>query len=88
MSCSAAPSVVVRAFAGVSHDVLGQYPTTAAVFLPHGRPPAVGDVLVQHDLARSLETIARDRLDLMKEGETIYRISPALPDPSRMRRNP
>lgn len=32
--------------------------------------------------------IARDKLDLMKEGETVYRISPALPDPSKMRRNP
>jgi cell division protein FtsB len=33
-----------------------------------------------------LETIARDRLDLMKEGETIYRIDPApTPDQSNMR---
>ena len=32
--------------------------------------------------------MSRDKLDLMKEGETIYRISPSLPDPSRMRRNP
>jgi cell division protein FtsB len=33
-----------------------------------------------------LETIARDRLDLMKEGETIYRIDPApTPDQSRMK---
>jgi cell division protein FtsB len=32
-----------------------------------------------------LETIARDRLDMMKEGETIYRIDPApTPDQSRM----
>jgi cell division protein FtsB len=26
-----------------------------------------------------LETLARDRLDLMKEGETIFRLEPALP---------
>ena len=32
-----------------------------------------------------LETIARDRLDLMKEGETIYRIDPDKPDRSKMR---
>jgi cell division protein FtsB len=29
--------------------------------------------------------IARDRLDLMKEGETIYRIDPIKPDKSKMR---
>jgi len=36
-----------------------------------------------------LETIARDRLDMMKEGETIYRIDPApTPDQSNMHLNP
>ena len=32
--------------------------------------------------------IARDRLDLMKEGETIYRFEPPKPDKSNMRLNP
>jgi cell division protein FtsB len=33
-----------------------------------------------------IETIARDRLDMMKDGETIYRIDPApTPDISHMR---
>ncbi len=32
--------------------------------------------------------VARDKLDLMKDGETIYRIEPSRPDPSKMRRNP
>jgi cell division protein FtsB len=33
-----------------------------------------------------IETIARDRLDMMKDGETIYRIDPApTPDQSHMR---
>jgi cell division protein FtsB len=36
-----------------------------------------------------IETIARDRLDMMKQGETIYRIDPApTPDQSNMRLNP
>jgi cell division protein FtsB len=36
-----------------------------------------------------IETIARDRLDMMKDGETIYRIDPApTPDQSHMRLNP
>jgi cell division protein FtsB len=35
-----------------------------------------------------IETIARDRLDMMKEGETIYRIDPApTPDQSQMHLN-
>ena len=33
-------------------------------------------------------TIARDKLDLMKDGETIYRFDPAKTDPARLRRNP
>ena len=32
--------------------------------------------------------IARDKLDLMHPGETIYRLDPPKPDPQRMRRNP
>jgi len=52
------------------------------------------DLLAQHtrevDLLKNdptyIETIARDRLDMMKEGETIYRIDPApTPDQSNMR---
>ena len=55
------------------------------------------DLLAQHtrevDLLKNdptyIETIARDRLDMMKEGETIYRIDPApTPDQSNMRLNP
>ena len=55
------------------------------------------DLLAEHtrqvDLLKNdptyIETIARDRLDMMKEGETIYRIDPApTPDQSNMRLNP
>ena len=40
--------------------------------------------LLKHD-PEYIGTIARDRLDLMKEGETIYRIEPPRPDKSKMR---
>ena len=52
------------------------------------------DLLAEHtrevDLLKNdptyIETIARDRLDMMKEGETIYRIDPEpTPDQSHMR---
>jgi cell division protein FtsB len=39
---------------------------------------------LKHD-PEYLATLARDRLDLMKEGETIYRIEAPKPDKSQMR---
>lgn len=39
-------------------DRLSRFPASAAQFLPGGQPPKVGDVLVQPDLARTLEAIA------------------------------
>jgi gamma-glutamyltranspeptidase/glutathione hydrolase len=32
-----------------------QWPSTAAIFLPEGRPPAIGDLFVQSDLGRTLQ---------------------------------
>lgn len=33
---------------------------TARIYLPHGRPPRVGELLVQSDLARTLRTLANE----------------------------
>ena len=35
-----------------------RWPSNAAIYLPGGRPPAVGDIFVQADLARSLQYMA------------------------------
>src|SRR5215469_17936107 len=35
-----------------------KWPTTAAIFLPGGRPPAAGEMFVQSDLARTLQYMA------------------------------
>ncbi len=35
-----------------------RWPSNAAIYLPEGRPPAVGDVFVQADLGRSLQYMA------------------------------
>ena len=35
-----------------------QWPTTAAIFLPNGRPPEVGEIFVQSDLGRTLQYMA------------------------------
>ncbi len=42
--------------------------------------------LLKHD-PEYVGLIARDRLDLMKDGETIYRLDPPKPAPSTMRLN-
>lgn len=39
-------------------SLLARYPSSARIFLPQGRPPQVGESLVQSDLARSLRIIA------------------------------
>lgn len=39
---------------------LAHFPETARTFLPGGQPPALGSLIVQPDLARSLRTIAQE----------------------------
>lgn len=50
---------VCGAIAGAA-DLLARQGGGAAVFVPNGRVPVAGERLVQADLARTLETIARD----------------------------
>ncbi|MYU31533.1 gamma-glutamyltransferase [Streptomyces sp. SID8358] len=45
------------------------FPATAALFLPGGRPPAVGSVLRNPDLARTYETLGRKGIDELYRGE-------------------
>lgn len=59
--------------------VLAQYPATAAIFLPQGRPPEVGEVLVQKDLAESLRLVARGGSEVFYRGQ----IAQAIHDYSR-----
>ncbi|MCC7024949.1 MAG: gamma-glutamyltransferase [Thermomicrobiales bacterium] len=49
-------------------DELRAYPTTAAIFLPNGRPPRPGEILRQRDLARTLATVARGGPDAFYRG--------------------
>ncbi len=39
-------------------DEIRQWPTTAAIFLPDGRPPAAGEIFRQTDLGRTLQYMA------------------------------
>ena len=63
-----------------SQDVLKRYPSSAKIFLPQGRPPGVGEVLVQRDLARSLETIAREGPHTFYDGPLADRIAAYMRD--------
>ncbi len=51
-----------------SAHVLARNPSSARIFLPNGRPPRVGEILVQADLAGSLRRIADDGARAFYEG--------------------
>ena len=48
--------------------VISKYPTSARALLPGGKPPLAGDLFVQADLGRTLETIAREGADVFYRG--------------------
>lgn len=56
-------------------DLLAQDEAAAAIFLANGRSPKAGDRLVQADLARTLETIAREGSETFYRGDLARRIT-------------
>ena len=57
-----------------SVDKLSQFPSTAAVFMPNGRPPRMGEIIKQPDLAASMRHLARAGSDDFYKGELADRI--------------
>ncbi len=49
-------------------DDYQRWPSSAAVFLPNGKPPAVGDLFVQSDLGRTLQYMADEEAAHKKQG--------------------
>lgn len=49
-------------------EALARFPATAAIFLPHGRVPATGQVIVRGDYARTLQQIASEGADTLYTG--------------------
>jgi gamma-glutamyltranspeptidase/glutathione hydrolase len=49
-------------------DDYRRWPSTAEVFLPNGKPPKVGDLFVQRDLARTLQYLADEEATHAKRG--------------------
>ncbi|PJK01777.1 gamma-glutamyltransferase [Lysobacteraceae bacterium NML03-0222] len=54
--------------------VMERYPGTRAVFSPHGRPLAEGEILRQRDLGKTLERLAEHGFDGFYRGVTARRI--------------
>jgi len=52
-----------------NETLLSIYPTSAAIFLPDGRVPEPGDMLVQTDLANTMKQIAQEGIDVFYKGE-------------------
>ncbi|MEM7117086.1 MAG: gamma-glutamyltransferase [Chloroflexota bacterium] len=51
-----------------SQPEIEQFPETARTFLPNGQPPALGDRIVQPELAESLRTIAQKGIGVLYGG--------------------
>ncbi len=62
--------VSAKLAAAIEHatELLEQNPAAASVYLPSGRPPRTGELLVQSDLGRSLELLARQGRDALYRG--------------------
>jgi gamma-glutamyltranspeptidase len=58
-----------------AQPALAAQPTTARIFLPGGAVPGAGDRLVQRDLARTLDLIARSGRAAFYEGDVAHAIS-------------
>jgi gamma-glutamyltranspeptidase/glutathione hydrolase len=52
-----------------AQPMLAQYPTSARVYLPEGRAPKAGEVLVQRDMAESLRVVQRGGREAFYRGE-------------------
>lgn len=54
---------------GMREEVMNRWPETAAIFMPTGSVPEVGDLIVQTDLARTLRAIVENGRDGFYKGE-------------------
>ena len=61
-------------FIAISAELLAQYPSSAAVFLPGGQVPKAGSLLRQPDLARTLEILAAQGTQAFYSGGIADRI--------------
>ncbi|WP_420461831.1 gamma-glutamyltransferase [Candidatus Palauibacter sp.] len=54
---------------GAAAEKLGRFPSTTRVFFPNGRPPRMGEIIKQPELAASMRRLAREGADDFYKGE-------------------
>ncbi len=59
----------VSAWIAEAKEVLKHYPSTSRIYLPEGRPPRPGEILVQMDLGQTLRRIAEGGREVFYRGE-------------------
>ena len=57
----------------LNQDDLAMFPASAEVFLPGGKPPAVGQTIVRADYARTLKAVAAEGPDALYKGRKSVR---------------
>ena len=67
-------SEIIQGQWAASERSLAEWPTSAATYLPNGRPPAVGEVFTNPGLVRTYEAIAQGGRDAFYRGEIARKI--------------
>jgi gamma-glutamyltranspeptidase/glutathione hydrolase len=52
-------------------DTFSQWPSSADIFLPGGRPPGPGDIFVQRDLGRTMRRLIAAEADARQQGRVV-----------------
>lgn len=67
-------SLYLQQWIEAARDDISRFPNTASVFLPGGRIPSVGDVIVRRDYAETLREIGRSGAEAMYTGEIARKV--------------
>ena len=67
-------SEIIQGQWAASEATLAEWPTSAATYLPNGRPPEVGEVFKNPGLVRTYEAIAQGGRDAFYQGEVARKI--------------
>jgi gamma-glutamyltranspeptidase/glutathione hydrolase len=67
-------SEIIQGQWAASERTLAEWPTSAATYLPNGRPPAVGELFKNPGLVRTYEAIAQGGRDAFYKGEIARKI--------------
>tara|TARA_B100001123_G_scaffold286346_1_gene319167 strand:- start:936 stop:2465 length:1530 start_codon:yes stop_codon:yes gene_type:complete len=67
-------SEIIQGQWAASEATLAEWPTSAATYLPNGRPPEVGEVFKNPGLVRTYEAIAKGGRDAFYQGEVARKI--------------